>query len=161
MFKINFAASCKSSNIIYQITCRRCGQQYVGETGQPLHRRINGCCFNITHGKTEESPVAEHFNGEGHTLADMTVVAINKIYSHDPCLHKIWESRWIGTLGTSYPLGMNLRVDFLWNLLNDHQWARGSVVPLLDSKARRWIISCKHLIDIFIDYKYNVYIIHA
>ena len=32
-----------------------------------------------THGKTEESPVAKHFNGEGHTLADMTVVAIAKI----------------------------------------------------------------------------------
>ena len=29
------------------------------------------------HGKTEESPVAEHFNGEGYnTLADMTVMVI-------------------------------------------------------------------------------------
>ena len=113
VFKINFAASCKSSNIIYLITCRRCGQQYVGETGQPLHLRINGHRFNITHGKTEESPVAEHFYGEGHTLADMTVMAIDKIYSHDSCLCKIQESRWIRTLGTSYPSGMNLRMDSL------------------------------------------------
>ena len=30
------------------------------------------------HGKTKESPVAEHFNGEGHTLANLTVVAIYK-----------------------------------------------------------------------------------
>ena len=59
MFKINFVTSCKSFNIIiYLITCRRCGQQYVGKTGQPLHRRIIGHCFNITHWKTEESPVA-------------------------------------------------------------------------------------------------------
>ena len=61
VFKINFASSYKFSNINYLITCRRCGQQYVGETGQPLHVRISGHRYNITHGKTEESPVAEHF----------------------------------------------------------------------------------------------------
>ena len=36
------------------------------------------------HMRTEESPVVEHFNGDGHTLADMTVVAIDQIHSHDP-----------------------------------------------------------------------------
>ena len=67
----------------------------------------------IKQGKTEESPVAEQFNGEGHTLADVTVVAIDQIYSHDSCLRKIRESRWIRTLETSYPSGMNLRLDSL------------------------------------------------
>ena len=85
----------------------------MAETIQPLHLRINGHRYNIKHGKMEESPVAEHFHGEGHTLADVTVVAINKIHSHDSCLLKIGESRWIRTLGTSYPSGMNLRVDSL------------------------------------------------
>ena len=112
VFKINFAASCKSYNIIYLITCRRCGQQYVGETVQPLHRRINGHRY-IMHGKAKECPVAEDFNGEGHTLADVTVVAINKIHSHDSFLRKVRERRWIRNLGTSYSLGMNLRVDSL------------------------------------------------
>ena len=65
------------------------------------------------HGEMEKSPVAEHFNSEGHTLADMTVMAINKIHSHDSCLHKIQESRWIRTLGASYPSGMNLGMDSL------------------------------------------------
>ena len=55
----------------------------MGEIGQLLHLRINGHCFNIMHGKTEESPVVEHFNSKGHTIADMTVVAIDKIYSQD------------------------------------------------------------------------------
>ena len=84
----------------------------MGKTGQPLVLRINGHRFNITYGKTEESPVVEHFNSEGHTLADVIVMAIDKIHSHDSCFRKIRESRWIRTLGTSYPLGMNLRVDF-------------------------------------------------
>ena len=113
VYKMNFATSCKSSNIIYLITCRRCSEQYVGETGQPLHRRVNNHRFNIAHRRTEESPVAEHFNGDGHPLSDTTVVAIDEIYSQDPCLRKMQESRWIRILGTSYPSGMNLRVDSL------------------------------------------------
>ena len=113
VFKMKFAASCKSSNIVHLISCRRCGPQYVGETGQELHCRINGHRSDIRHRRTEESLVAEHFNGAGHTLADLTVVAIDQLYSHDACICKILESRWIRTLGTSYPFGINLRVDSL------------------------------------------------
>ena len=137
-FKMKFTASCKSSNIIYLNTCRRCGQQYVGETGQPLHRRVNGHRFNITHRRTEESPVAAHFNGEGHSQADMVVAVIDQLYSRDLCLRKIWESRWIRTLGTSHPSGMNLRVDSLWNLLDNHLWTPWtSQWPPSTSKLRR------------------------
>ena len=97
----------------YLIACRRCGQQYVGETGQPLHRRINSHRFDIVHWRTDESPVTEHFNSDAHLQADMVVMIIDQIQSHDPCLQKIRESRWIRTLGTSHPLRMNLRVDSL------------------------------------------------
>ena len=124
---------------IYLIPCRRCGQQHVCKTGQPLHLRINGHRFNITHGKTEESPVAEHFNGERHTFTDVTVVAIDKIHSHNSCLCKIRESRWIRIMRISYPSGMNLRVDSRWDLRGDHHFLpRGSVVPLFDNKAQRY-----------------------
>ena len=34
---------------ILLIMCRRCGQQYVGETGQSLHFRINSHRHNIMH----------------------------------------------------------------------------------------------------------------
>ena len=30
--------------------------------------------------------MAKHFNGEGHTLGDMTVMEIDQIHIHDPCL---------------------------------------------------------------------------
>ena len=113
VFKVNFRASCKSSNVIYLITCRRCGLQYVGETGQPLHMRMNGHRYDIAHRRTEESPVAEHFNSGVHEELDMTVMAIELARSRDACLRKIRESRWIRTLGTSSPSGMNLRVDGL------------------------------------------------
>ena len=116
-----FVVYCKSPNIVYLITCRRCGQQYVGKTGQLLHHRVNIHRFNIAHGRTEESPVAEHFTGDGHTQVDMVVAVIPQLYSRDSCLRKIRESRWIRTVGTSYYSGMNLRVDSLWNLPNHHQ----------------------------------------
>ena len=140
---MNFATSCKSSNIIYLITYRRCSQQYVGKTGQPLHRRVNNHCFNIVHRRTEESPVTEHFNDNGHTLEDMTVAVIDQIHSRDPCLRKIRESRWIRTLGTSFPSGMNLRVDSLWKLLDDHPLTRVSMCPA-DIKATGFSTSHEH-----------------
>ena len=107
---MKFTASFKSSNIIYLITCRRSGQQYVGKSGQPLYRRLNYHHFNISHRRSEESPVAEHFTGDGHSEADMVVTVIDQLYGRDPCLHKLWQSRWIRTLETSDPSGMNLRV---------------------------------------------------
>ena len=78
-FKLKIKASCKSSSVIYLITCRRCGHQCVAETGQPLHRRTNSHRFDIAHGRTDESPVAEPFNGDSHSIADMTVMVIDEI----------------------------------------------------------------------------------
>ena len=44
-------------------------------------------------------------------------MVIDGVKSRDPCLRKIRESRWIRTLGTSFPSGMNLRLHSLWNPL--------------------------------------------
>ena len=46
-FKLKLRASCQTSNIIYLIQCRRCGLQYMGETGQPLHNWMNGHIVSI------------------------------------------------------------------------------------------------------------------
>ena len=74
-FKLKLLASCKTSNVICLIQCRRCGLQYVGETGQP---RMNSHCFNIAHGRIDESPLAAHFTSEGHTEADLSVIIIDR-----------------------------------------------------------------------------------
>ena len=65
------------------------------------------------HQRTEESPVAKHFNTTAHSQADTAVRVIDQIWNHDPCVLKIRESRWIRILGTSPPQGINLRVDSL------------------------------------------------
>ena len=115
VYKVKFRASCKSSNFVYLITFRRCGLQYVSETGQPLHARVNGHQFDITQWRTYISPVAKHFNSGAHLESDMKVmvVELHVSTSCDPCLQKVKEGRWIRTLEISSPLWMNLPVDSL------------------------------------------------
>ena len=43
----------------------------------------------------------------------IAVMVIDKLYSPDPTLHKMRESRWMRDLRTAFPQGMNLRVDSL------------------------------------------------
>ena len=92
---------------------RRGGLKNLLLQGTLTAKEINSQCFDITQRRTEESPVAGHINGEGDTLAHMTVMVIDQLYRHDSCLRQIRESSWIRTLGTSHPFGMKLRVDSL------------------------------------------------
>ena len=113
-FKLKLRTSCKTTNVIYLIQCSRCGLQYVGETGQPLHTQMNSHRFNIAHGRIDESPVVAHFTSEGHTEADLSVMIINRCWKKDAILRKIRKSRWIRTsLKTFRPSGMNQRTDGL------------------------------------------------
>ena len=65
--KIKTSASCKSTNVVYVIRCQRCDLQYVGETEQALHERINSHRSHVKLSKTDK-PGAAHFNfqHEGH-----------------------------------------------------------------------------------------------
>ena len=105
--KIRFEFKCTTRNLVYLIQCRRCGLQYVGETGNPLHTRMNGHRSDIRTGKIEK-PVAAHFTQLDHSLEDLQVMGIQKIYREDPTLRKLRESYWISTLGTMAPTGMNI-----------------------------------------------------
>ena len=135
----------------------------TGESSVLLARCHDGGHHDIAHKRTEDSPVETHFNHDAHSLSDMTVMVIDLVSSHDPCLHKIWESRWIRTLGTSLPSRMNLRVDSLWCLLPN--WpastdlCRCDCVSTLESimvQLRRYLIinffglpECVYMTDLY------------
>ena len=108
-FTIKIHAVCKTSNIVYLIECRKCGPQYVGESGQVLRKRMNNHRFDVTHGRTEASPVAAYFRSAGHSEADLSVCVIDRLGKEDVIRRKNQGSRWIRTLGTLWPRGMNLR----------------------------------------------------
>ena len=100
-------ADCKTSNIVYLIECRICRKQYVGETENPLHIRMNGHRSDY-HRKLPDKPVAEHFSGPGHTFDDLTVMVIEAMYSANSDRRKYRESYWIYTLRLLAPEGLNL-----------------------------------------------------
>ena len=60
--------TCKTSNVVYCITCKFCNKQYIGETKKQLNTRISGHRFDITNLKTSlvSQAQTEHFNQENH-----------------------------------------------------------------------------------------------
>ena len=113
LVRVLFALSCcKTSNVVYVIQRKKCGKQCVGETEQPLNERMNNHHADVRHNRTEK-PVALHFNSPGHTLDDIQVMVIERLWKSDTVFRKIRESRWISTLDTTWPKGMNLRIDSL------------------------------------------------
>ena len=84
---------------------------YVGETGRSLRSRINGHRAGII--KDGQSLLYKHFRLLGHSVADMKVQILEKIYhsSENPVnirLHRrLRELPWIKELGTAAPYGCN------------------------------------------------------
>ena len=106
-FRARVTANCKTSNIVYLIECRKCKKQYVGETENPLHLRVNGHRSDY-HRRLSDKPVAEHFHSTGHSFDDMTIMVIEQIHVADSARRRQRESYWIYTLQTLTPDGLNL-----------------------------------------------------
>ena len=79
--------TCKSSNLLYMITCEKGGptcpskDQHVGETGQTGEERFsehrNTVVQDYHQGTTK--PVGAHFQGPGHSVSDLRFTPIEKI----------------------------------------------------------------------------------
>ena len=66
--------TCKPSNVIFWIPCRRCPALYIEETVRMLRERTGEHLRTITR---NPRPVAEHFNMPWHGLDDMEVRGLN------------------------------------------------------------------------------------
>lgn len=106
-FKIGNKFTCKSSNLVYLITCKKCNLQYVGQTGRTLADRINDHLSSIRTKKTK--PIALHFNLPDHSITDFTITAIEKIPDNNNALNLrlLKETTWQNLLQTAFPLGIN------------------------------------------------------
>ncbi|XP_078583735.1 uncharacterized protein LOC144866254 [Branchiostoma floridae x Branchiostoma japonicum] len=109
-YTIRAHITCRTRNIIYMIQCKKCGIQYVGETGQTLANRMNGHRSSIKTDK--DTPISAHFNQPSHTVADMEVIGLEKLaygrtedLTRQRRLHR--ESYWIHQLRTLHPEGLN------------------------------------------------------
>ena len=100
-------ATCKMKNLVYLIECRRCKKQYVGETENALHIRLNGHRSDIRHNRAEK-PVGAHFNLPEHSIEDLTILVVEKIQFDDTDLRRHRESYWIHKIHSLAPGGLNL-----------------------------------------------------
>ena len=106
-FRARVTATCKTSNVIYFIECSKCHKQYVGETENPLHLRINGhrCDY---YRRLSDKEVAVHFNTSGHTFDNAMIMIIEQMGVARTAKRKERESYWIHTPRSVSPLGLNL-----------------------------------------------------
>ena len=112
-YKINGSYNCKTSNVMYLIQCTKCDMQYVGETGQCLHQRMNNHRADVTNKRLEGKPVGQHFNKPQHSVEDMKVTIIDYLGLKDDLSRKCRESKWIRKLVTFDPYGLNIKSDIL------------------------------------------------
>ena len=68
-FRARTTTNCKTSNVVYLIECRKRNKQYVGETKNPLHLRLNG--HRLDYYRRLPDNVGMHFNSLGHTFDDL------------------------------------------------------------------------------------------
>ena len=87
-FTIKQALTCKSSNIIYCVTCKKCLDQYIGETEQELHQREAGHISDIKNNRTG-LPYVMHFQNCG--IEHYTVTAVEKVRRNNGEIRKSRE----------------------------------------------------------------------
>ena len=134
----SLSMNCGTENIIYLITCRKCGIQYVGEMGQSLRKRMNNHRNRLK--KLSCQYLYQHFNSDGHTEDDISIVPIeevkltpaDKISLRAKRLER--EDFWYRELCTIYPYGLNDNVRKVGNV---SKLGPSTVVHALFNKQRR------------------------
>ena len=95
---------CKTTGVIYVITCGKCAKQYVGQTGKRCVDRF-GQHINYVNRFTEAT--GKHFNLPGHSHKDLQVQVIEKVCPNTESIRLQREDLWIRRLNTMEPNGLN------------------------------------------------------
>lgn len=113
-YMAKYNVTCKSNNLIYCITCKRCGLQYVGQTKRRLMDRFQNHYW-ITQKNDPTSDIASHFNSNGHEgIKDIQIHILDFIYLHPDSeagctIRDQIELNWIHRMHTSQPYGLNIQ----------------------------------------------------
>ena len=89
-FRVHATANCKTSNVVYLIECSLCHVQYVGETRNALHIRMNGHRGDIYHRRLDK-PVSAHFNSSDHNLQHLSIMVLEVMRSQNEDIRKMRE----------------------------------------------------------------------
>ena len=109
-----------TKNIIYLISCQKCGIQYVGETSQALRSRMNNHRQRLN--KMCDLFLYQHFCSNGHSEDDIAIMPIEEVSLEEgECLSLASkqlqrEEYWYKELATIYPYGLNDNVKKVVNV---------------------------------------------
>ena len=105
-FQIKDQYYCQTKNVIYVIYCKRCGIQYVGQSGNTFNKRFRGHLADIRQGNNVK-PVSRHFTSTNHTRDDVNAIIVAQTTDNLNVRLRTEES-WIDTLNIKHPSGLNL-----------------------------------------------------
>ena len=103
--------TCTDKFVLYDILCLKCHNEhpgkddlYTGKTRDSMASRASAHRSDVrTH---KNKAIAEHFNGPGHSMADMQFRPFEKINDEDETLLASRETHWI-RIKKSYQVGIN------------------------------------------------------
>ena len=92
---INYSCNCKTKGLIYCIQCLKClWVEYVGQTGRELQQRFADHRGYVNN-KILQKPTGEHFNSAGHSIHDMRITVIEKVFKDSKIFRETRESMFI------------------------------------------------------------------
>ena len=108
-FTIKHSFDCSNRNVIYALTCLKCGLLYIGETGDRLGKRFRDHVRDVKNKRTDRT-VSVHFNncvnGDTDFMAIQGLLTVHGIRNR-----KLKEISIIKELNTLIPFGMNKEND--------------------------------------------------
>ena len=113
VFTSKYNVTCQSHNIVYCLTCKTCGLQYVGMTKRKFQERLREHFRNIRNANVRD-PIAKHFDLPGHHNDPKNVESHILSFITKPgntnaalTMRLKFELQWIFRLRTSLPHGLN------------------------------------------------------
>ena len=82
---------CNTKNIVYIIECRKCGDQYIGQTKNSLKDRFLDHLGYARRGEIEKA-TGGHFNLPGHSLSDMSISVLESVKEKNTFYRECRES---------------------------------------------------------------------
>ena len=98
---VNSSVDCTSKNVIYLLGCNKCPQQYIGETERMLKDRFSEHKGYANSGNLSKT-TGEHFNQKGHSVSNMEITIVEKVFNQDPQFRKQREKMFIQKFNTRY-----------------------------------------------------------
>ena len=111
MQEIKQQMTCKSTNLIYMIECKRCKKQYIEETKRTLRERFTEhrqAANNPSHANASAA-VPTRFNLPDHSIEDMALIPLELQPTLNTSRRKAREAYLIHRGQTLEPKGMNRR----------------------------------------------------